>query len=308
VAEARELIAGGVKELNLISQDSTYYGMDLRPNHSRAISSPEKFTAAVQSLSTEAITIATLLRELNALPGNFWIRLLYTHPAHWTDELIKTIAECPKVARYVDIPLQHIHHNMLERMRRETSQQYIVDLIRKIRAGIPGIALRTTFIVGFPGETEEYFETLLQFIRETKFERLGVFTYSKEEGTRAGSMAGQLSDRVKEKRRAAAMAAQHEVAVSVAESFVGRTIKVLIEKEASARELKSARIASWEHGLIRSEDQHAAQLKGRYLVGRGEADAPDIDGRVYVRGELAAGEFARVKVVAHTDYDLIAAP
>jgi ribosomal protein S12 methylthiotransferase len=234
--------------------------------------------------------------------------LLYTHPAHWTDELIKTIAECPKVARYVDIPLQHIHHNMLERMRRETSQQYIVDLIRKIRAGIPGIALRTTFIVGFPGETEEYFETLLQFIRETKFERLGVFTYSKEEGTRAGSMAGQLSDRVKEKRRAAAMAAQHEVAVSVAESFVGRTIKVLIEKEASARELKSARIASWEHGLIRSEDQHAAQLKGRYLVGRGEADAPDIDGRVYVRGELAAGEFARVKVVAHTDYDLIAAP
>ena len=186
VAEAKALIADGVKEINLISQDSTYYGLDLRPNHSRAISSPEKFSAAAKSLAADATTICTLLRELNALPGDFWIRLLYTHPAHWTDELIQTIAECPKVARYVDIPLQHIHENMLERMRRETSQQYIVDLIRKIRAGVPGIALRTTFIVGFPGETEASFETLLDFIRETKFERLGVFTYSKEDGTRAG--------------------------------------------------------------------------------------------------------------------------
>ena len=134
---------------------------------------------------------------MNALPGDFWIRLLYTHPAHWTDELIQTIAECPKVARYVDIPLQHIHENMLERMRRETSQQYIVDLIRRIRAGVPGIALRTTFIVGFPGETEAYFADLLRFIRETRFERLGVFTYSQEEGTRAGKMAGQIPDKIK---------------------------------------------------------------------------------------------------------------
>ena len=163
VREARQLIADGVKELNLISQDSTYYGLDLRPSHSRAISSPEKFTAAAHSLPADATTLCTLLRELNELPGDFWIRLLYTHPAHWTDELIRTIAECPKVARYVDMPLQHIHENMLERMRRETSQQYIVDLIAKIRAGIPGIALRTTFIVGFPGETEEYFETSARF-------------------------------------------------------------------------------------------------------------------------------------------------
>src|SRR5208283_2154066 len=176
VAEAKALIADGVKELNLISQDSTYYGLDLRPNHSRAISSPEKFSAAARSLSADATTICTLLRELNALKGDFWIRLLYTHPAHWTDELIRTIADCPKVARYVDIPLQHIHENMLERMRRETSRQYIVDLLAKIRAGIPGIALRTTFIVGFPGETEACFEELLDFIRETKFERMGVFT------------------------------------------------------------------------------------------------------------------------------------
>src|SRR5439155_26823402 len=119
---------------------------------------------------------------------------------------------------------QHIHQNMLERMRRETSQQYIVDLLRRIRAGVPGIALRTTLIVGFPGETDEYFNTLLDFIREAKFERLGVFTYSKEERTRAGSMAGQVPDRIKEKCRAAAMAALHDVALQVAESFVGLTI------------------------------------------------------------------------------------
>ena len=250
--------------------------------------------------------MATLLQELNALPGDFWIRLLYTHPAHWTGELVQTIAACPKVARYVDIPLQHIHENMLERMRRETSQQYIVELLRRIRAGIPGIALRTTFIVGFPGETEEYFQTLLEFIRETKFERLGVFTYSQEGGTRAGKMAGQIPDRVKKRRRDEAMAAQHEVAVRVAESFVGQTIKVLVEREASAKELKAARVSSWEHGLIRGEDQQMAQLKGRYLVARGEADAPDIDGRVYVRGPLPVGEFARVNVIGHTDYDLIA--
>jgi len=177
VREVRQLVADGVKEINLISQDSTYYGLDLRANHSRAISSPEKFSAAAKSLSADATTLCTLLRELNSIEGDFWIRLLYTHPAHWTDELIRTIAECPKVARYVDMPLQHIHANMLERMRRETSQRYIVDLIAKIRAGVPGIALRTTFIVGFPGETEEYFETLIDFIRDTKFERLGVFTY-----------------------------------------------------------------------------------------------------------------------------------
>ena len=280
VAEAKALLGEGVKELNLISQDSTYYGLDLRPNHSRAISSPEKFNAAIKSLSTDAATISTLLRELNDLPGDFWIRLLYTHPAHWTNELIETIAQCPKVARYVDIPLQHIHHNMLERMRRETSQQYIVDLIQRIRAGIPNIALRTTFIVGFPGETEEYFEALLEFIRDTKFERLGVFTYSKEEGTRAGSMAGQIPNRVKEERRKRAMAAQHDVAVGVAELFVGRTIQVLVEKKASARELKNARIDSWEHGLIRGSDQKAAELQGNYLVGRGEAISAPMQGTI----------------------------
>jgi ribosomal protein S12 methylthiotransferase len=308
VREVRQLVADGVKEINLISQDSTYYGLDLRANHSRAISSPEKFSAAAKSLPADAITLCTLLRELNSIDGGFWIRLLYTHPAHWTDELIRTIAECPKVARYVDMPLQHIHENMLERMRRETSQQYIVDLVARIRAGIPGIALRTTFIVGFPGETEECFETLLEFIRETKFERLGVFAYSKEDGTRAAKMENQLGNRVKQKRRERAMAEQHKVARAVSESFVGRQIKVLVEGTASARELQKAKVSSWEHGLIRETDDAIAQLHGKYLVARSEADAPDIDGRVYIRGKLLVGEFASVRVVGHTDYDLIAEP
>ena len=306
VAEAKALLADGVKELNLISQDSTYYGLDLRANHSRAISSPDKFSAAAKALPASATTICSLLRELNALPGDFWIRLLYTHPAHWTDELIQTIAACHKVARYVDIPLQHIHENMLERMRRETSKQYIVDLLRRIRAGVPGIALRTTFIVGFPGETEACFRELLEFIAETRFERLGVFAYSKEEGTRAGAMAGQVSDPVKQRRRELAMATQHRVARAVAESFVGRSLKVLVEGQASAKQLQAANVSSWEHGLIRENDRELRQLKGTYLVARGEADAPDIDGRVYVRGKLPVGEFARVKIIGHTDYDLMA--
>ena len=316
VAEARALIADGVKELNLISQDSTYYGLDLRPNHSRAISSPEKFNSAVRSMPAQAATLATLLRELNALPGDFWIRLLYTHPAHWTDELIRTLAECPKVARYVDIPLQHIHENMLERMRRETSRQHIVDLLKRIRAGVPGIALRTTFIVGFPGETEEYFQALLDFIQETKFERLGVFAYSREAGTRAGAMAGQIPQSAREKRRELAMAAQHKIARRLSESSVGRTLRVLVESQAHSRQLQKANIRSWEHGLLRDNQFQISNLESQvYLIARSEADAPDIDGRVYIRGprrpggaELPVGEFARVKIIGHTDYDLIAEP
>lgn len=308
VAEAKALIADGVKEINLISQDSTYYGLDLRPGHRPGISSPEKFAAATDALGADATTLCSLLRELNALPGRFWIRLLYTHPAHWTDELIQTIAACKKVARYVDMPLQHIHPVMLERMRRETSREYIVDLIKRIRAGIPGIALRTTFIVGFPGETEGCFEALLDFIRETRFERLGVFTYSHEDGTRAAGMANQLSDKEKQARRDRAMAEQHRVAREISAGFVGRTIKVLVEGAASAKELKKADISSWEHGLIRETDKGAKRLSGDYLIGRGEADAPDIDGRVYIRGNLPVGRFAKVKVIGHTDYDLIAEP
>src|SRR5688572_26276126 len=267
VQEVRELVRQGVKEINLISQDSTYYGLDLRSERNGSIAAPEKFNAAAK---TTATNLCTLLRALNEIEGDFWIRLLYTHPAHWTDELIETIASCRKVARYIDMPLQHIHQAMLERMRRETSQQYIVDLIARIRSGIPGIALRTMFIVGFPGETEEYFETLLQFIRDTRFERMGVFTYSHEEGTRAASMSNQIPEPVKKKRRDRAMAEQLKVARGISESFVGREIRVLVEKQARAEELAQAKINSWEHGLIRKNSARPA-IKGKYLVARGEA-------------------------------------
>lgn len=275
IAEARALIADGVKEINLISQDSTYYGLDLRPNHSRAISSPEKFSAATRSLSADATTICTLLRELNSLKGDFWIRLLYTHPAHWTDELVQTIADCPKVARYVDMPLQHISDRMLTAMQRETSGDTIRNLVRRIRAGIPGIALRTTFIVGFPGETEEDVDELCAFIREARFERLGVFRYSQEEGTRAAKMGAQVPSKEKERRWHRVMALQRDIASSVSSATVGRTLKVLVDEVG---------------------------------VARGEADAPDIDGRVYVPRELTVGSFAEVTINGHHDYDLLALP
>ncbi len=309
VEEAKRLLADGVKELSLISQDSTYYGLDRRPGQSRAIASPSRFRAAASALPADAPTLSRLLRELNALPGDFWIRLLYTHPAHWTDELIATLAACPKVARYVDMPLQHIHEVMLERMRRETSRAYIENLIRRIRAGIPGIALRTTFIVGFPGETEAMFHSLLDFIRETRFERLGVFTYSREDGTIAGKMTGQISAKVRQRRRDHAMAEQHRIARELAAAGVGREITVLLEGPANDRQLRAANAFNWEHGFIREPAEAESPLGNRrYYVARSEADAPDIDGRVYVRGKLPAGEFARVRVIGHTDYDLIAEP
>ena len=306
VAEARQLIEQGVKELNLISQDSTYYGMDLRASASRAISSPEKFSATTKALPGGAATLSSLIEELNALPGNFWIRLLYTHPAHWTDDLIRAIERSPKVARYIDMPLQHIHPAMLERMRRETSREYIIDLIARIRAGIPGIALRTTFIVGFPGETDEAFESLLDFMRETRFERAGVFAYSREEGTRAGKMESQVPDRVKKQRQKRAMIEQRKIARAVAAASLGRTMRVLIERPAGSRDLENAGISSWEHGLIRQSEKAQAVLETSCLIARGEADAPDIDGRVYVKGKAPIGHFAEVKIIGHTDYDLLA--
>ena len=309
VTEARELIAQGVKELNLISQDSTYYGMDLAPSYRRGISSPGKFAVATAELRSDASTLCSLLRELNEIPGNFWIRLLYTHPAHWTDALIQTIAECPKVARYVDMPLQHIHDTMLERMRRETDGQYIRDLIARLREGIPGIAIRTTFIVGFPGETDKRFDALLDFIRETKFERLGVFSYSREDGTRAGGMRGQIPAEVKEARCADAMAVQKKIARTHGKALIGQRLNVLTEKLATDQDLKGGDVRSWEHGLIRENNRKSAKLTAdQYTIARGEVDAPDIDGRVYVQGKVPLGDFCWVRVIGHTDYDLIAEP
>jgi ribosomal protein S12 methylthiotransferase len=266
VAEARALVADGVKELNLISQDTTFFGMDTweqRPNPRTPVD------------STRGAALTTLLRQLQAIEGDFWIRLLYTHPAHWSDELIRTIADCPKVARYVDMPLQHISDRMLSVMQRETDGRHIHDLIHRIRAGIPGIALRTTFIVGFPGETETDIEELCDFIRETEFERLGVFRYSQEEGTRAAKLPDQIPAKIKDRRWHRVMALQKEIASEVSARQIGQTLKVLVEEPG---------------------------------VARGEADAPDIDGRVYVRGDLPAGEFAKVKITGHRNYDLLALP
>lgn len=266
VAEARRLVAEGVKEINLISQDTTYFGMDTweqRPNPRSPVD------------SSRGTALTTLLRELNAIPGEFWIRLLYTHPAHWSDELIQTIAECPKVARYIDIPLQHISDPMLSRMQRETSGQYIRDLIARIRAGIPGIAVRTTFIVGFPGETEADMDVLCEFIQTTKFERLGVFRYSQEEGTKAAKMDEQVPVKTKEARWHRAMALQRDIAAEVGRAQVGRVLRVLVEEPG---------------------------------VARGSADAPDIDGRVYVPRALPVGEFADVEITGFSDYDLLALP
>jgi len=305
VAEARQLIREGVKELNLISQDSTYYGLDLRPRREGSIAAPDRFRKASLELPEGATTLCSLLRELQALRGDFWVRLLYTHPAHWTDELISTLSECGKVARYVDMPLQHIHDAMLERMRRETSRAYIEDLIARIRSGIPGIALRTTFIVGFPGETEAYFESLLEFVRRIRFERLGVFAYSKEEGTRAGGMKGHVTEAIKHRRRDALMAEQRKISRELSGAQVGKIVRVLLEGPAKPGELEGAGIRSWEHGLIRAEGARSAG-RGAWTVARSGSDAPDIDGRVYVKGGQKPGNFAQVKVTGHSDYDLFA--
>ncbi|MGA2016185.1 MAG: 30S ribosomal protein S12 methylthiotransferase RimO [Opitutaceae bacterium] len=266
VAEVRQLVSEGVREINLISQDTTFFGMDTwdeRPNP----------RSPVDSARGSALT--SLLRELDAIEGDFWIRILYTHPAHWSDELIRTIADCPKVARYVDMPLQHVSDRMLSAMQRETGGAYIRGLVRRIRAGIPGIALRTTFIVGFPGETEADVDELCEFISEARFERLGVFRYSQEEGTRAAKLPGQVPAREKERRWHRLMALQKAIASAIGAGRVGRTLKVLVD----------------EIG-----------------VARGEADAPDIDGRVYVPRELPVGDFASVTITGHHDYDLLALP
>src|SRR5213080_2739665 len=221
LAEIRALVDEGVREINLISQDTTYYGMDLWQTKAGPRQPVD---------SNRGPTLATLLREIQKIEGEFWVRLLYTHPAHWRDELIETIAECDKVARYIDIPLQHIDDSMLSSMRRETSRRHIETLIEKLRAGIRGVALRTTFIVGFPGETEKEFETLLNFIRRTRFERLGIFKYSQEEGSRAAKMSNQIPAEIKNARYRIAMSIQQEIAHDIAREKFGSVIKLLVDQ------------------------------------------------------------------------------
>ncbi len=265
VREARQLVAEGVREINLISQDTTYFGMDRwtdqRPNPRSPVD------------SSKGESLASLLRELDTIEGDHWIRLLYTHPAHWSDELIETIGRSRHVARYVDIPLQHISDRMLAAMQRETDGAHIRGLVRRMRAGIPGLTIRTTFIVGFPGETDADFEELLAFLEETRFDRVGVFRYSREEGTKAAKLGDQVPDDVKQARWARAMELLQRLSRERLEGMVGRRLRVLVEKP----------------GLARSE-----------------GDAMEIDGVVAVPKALPVGDFAEVTVTGAKAYDLVA--
>ena len=263
VAEVKNLVTEGVREINLISQDTTYYGMDLweqKPGPRQPID------------SSRGTALTDLLQRLNSIDGDFWIRLLYTHPAHWSDELIACIAACQKVCRYIDIPLQHIHPRMLKLMQRETSSEHIESLIARIRNGIPGIAIRTTFIVGFPGETEEEFECLLDFIQRTRFERLGVFMYSQEEGSKAAKMDGQLPQKTKQARFRKAMKLQQKIAAEISKAQIGKTLRALVDQPTEAR---------------------------------AAADAPDIDGRILLTAPAPVGEFVNVRIIGDQIYDLV---
>jgi len=264
LAEIRALVREGVREINLISQDTTYYGMDLWST---------KAGPRQPIDSTRGPTLAALLHEIQQIEGDFWVRLLYTHPAHWSDELIETIAHCDKVAQYVDIPLQHIDDSVLRRMRRETSRAHIENLINKLRAGIPGLALRTTFIVGFPGETDAEFTRLLDFIRCVRFERLGIFKYSQEGGSRAAKMPGQIPAKIKNARYRAAMSVQQQIAHEIACEKVGRELRLLVDQP------------------------HIARSQG---------DAPDVDARVVLSKAAPVGEFIWRTVTGSRGYDLLA--
>ena len=264
LAEIRGLVKEGVREINLISQDTTYYGMDLWS---------QKAGPRQPVDSSRGLTLTALLRKIQKVEGEFWVRLLYTHPAHWSDELIETIAECDKVARYIDIPLQHIDESMLRRMQRETSRVHIEKLIGKLRAGIPGLAIRTTFIIGFPGETEAEFQTLLDFIGRARFERLGIFKYSQEEGSRAAKMSNQIPAKIKNARYRIAMAIQQKIAHDIAREKFGSVIKLLVDQP---------------------------------HVARSEADAPDVDARVILSETATVGEFTWRKITGSRGYDLLA--
>jgi ribosomal protein S12 methylthiotransferase len=258
IREARELAADGVRELILVAQDTTYYGMDLYGR----------------------VRLAELLRELAGVDGIEWIRVLYAYPIHFTEELVETLAGTPKIVPYLDLPLQHINDRMLRRMQRRVNRAETETLLNRLRSTIPGLALRTTFIVGFPGETDAEFEELLAFVPQARFERVGVFPYSYEPGTPATRLDGHLSDDVKIHRRDRIMQAQQEIAFDWARTQVGREIDAII-------------------------DGPDPELPNHHHA-RGHADAPDIDCLVRVKGKgLQSGDLVRIKVTAADGYDLI---
>ena len=257
--EAEELVRGGTRELILVAQETTLYGTDL---YGRKM-------------------LPELLLKLEAIPDLRWIRLMYCYPEELTDELISLMARSGKIVPYLDIPVQHASDRILKLMGRQTTRAEITERIRKLRERIPGITLRTTLITGFPGETEEDFLDLCDFVREMRFQRLGVFPYSREEGTAAAKMKPQVPIRIRKSRRDAIMRIQQEIAFSEAENCVGKTLDVMIE------------------GRIADEPD--------VYVGRSAMDAPDVDGMVFIRTpfEFMSGDFVKVLVTAARDYDLI---
>ena len=256
--EAQNLVDGGVKELILVAQETNMYGTDLYG---------EK-------------RLPQLLRALCKISGLRWIRILYCYPEEITDELIQVIKEEPKICHYLDLPIQHASDGILKRMGRRTSRAQLIETIEKLRREIPDIALRTTLITGFPGETQEQHEELMDFVDQMEFDRLGVFTYSPEEDTPAASMPDQIPEEVKEERQAELMELQQDIVFDQAEDRIGEELLVMIE------------------GKVADENAY---------VGRTYRDAPNVDGLIFVNTseELMSGDFAKVKVTGSADYDLI---
>ena len=256
--EAEDLVAQGVKEIILVAQETTLYGKDLYGEKS----------------------LHKLLRELCKISGLRWIRILYCYPEEITDELIQVIKEEDKICNYLDLPIQHASDGILKRMGRRTSKEQLVEIIGKLRKEIPDIAIRTTLITGFPGETQEQHEELMEFVDEMEFDRLGVFTYSPEEDTPAAEMPDQIPEDVKEDRQAELMELQQEIAFDLAEEMIGREVLVMIE------------------GKVADENAY---------VGRTYKDAPNVDGLIFVESEeeLMSGDFARVRITGALEYDLM---
>ncbi|WP_312493466.1 30S ribosomal protein S12 methylthiotransferase RimO [Anaerosporobacter sp.] len=259
LAEARSLAEQGVKELMLVAQETTLYGVDLYGEKS----------------------LHKLLKELCKIDGIEWIRILYCYPEEITEDLIQVMKEEDKICNYLDMPIQHASDNILKRMGRRTNRQELIDIVTKLRREIPDISLRTTLITGFPGETKEDHEQLLEFVDQMEFDRLGVFTYSPEEDTPAATMSEQIEEEVKEERKDEIMSLQQEIAFERAEKMVGRTLKVMIE------------------GRLPEDNVY---------IGRTYMDAPNIDGYIFVNAEheFMSGDFVTVKVTGAKDYDLTA--
>jgi ribosomal protein S12 methylthiotransferase len=256
--EAKELAADGVRELILVAQDTTYYGLDLYGK----------------------VRLAELLRELDKIDGIEWIRVLYLYPIFFNDELIDTLATAKKIIPYLDMPLQHINDRTLKRMQRRVRRAEIQELLTKLRTSIANLTMRTTFIVGFPGETDAEFDELSAFVREAKFERCGVFTYSFEPGTPAVKLDGHLSEEIKQERRARLMEVQQEFALAWSAAQVGKTVDVIVD------------------GPDPEMPNH--------VQARGHFDSPDIDCMVRVKGKnLQAGDIVPVKITAADEYDLV---